>query len=159
MKCQVIGKLFEAIEMLSDQEKNPKQFGDGYELYPSELNFLDAVRTKKSLNSMELANELNVTRSAVTQMSKRLESKGLVSRFSKPDNKKEKYLELTRMGEDAIAKYDVFHDEANTKMCDYLSSLKNSERETIIDFLENLNSCMPITKFECKQKRGENVRA
>lgn len=145
MNCQVVGKLFEVIKELSESES-------------SEINFLQVIESSTQMNTeinaVELANQMNVTRSAVTQMCNKLEERGLIEKYSKPDNKKEKYLRLTESGVKTLDDFEKDHMEANDRMCTYINSLGEAERNTLIEFMENLQQCMPISNFQCMGRRA-----
>lgn len=153
MNCQVVGKLFSVMKTMSDTEKTPSECASGQPVYTAEINFLKSIAHANEINAVELSNQMNVTRSAVTQMSNKLEERNLIEKYSKPDNKKEKYLRLTELGENVLKEYEQKHRDANERMCDYLSSLDANQRKTLIDFLDNLEQCMPISNFECMKKR------
>lgn len=140
MNCQVVGKLFEVIKELSESES-------------SEINFLSAIESSDEINAVELANQMGVTRSAVTQMLNKLEERKLIEKYSKPDNKKEKYLRLTKAGRESLSDFEKEHREANDRMCRYINGLNENQRNTIIEFMENLQSVMPISNFECMGRR------
>lgn len=141
MHCQVVGKLFDVLKDMEGTES-------------SDISFMKNVSGAGEINAVELSKYMNVTRSAVTQMSNKLEDRGLIEKYSKPDNKKEKYLRLTEAGNKTLAEYEKQHEEANDKMCSYLSGLSNEERDTLLKFLDNLQQCMPISNFECMGRRA-----
>ena len=145
MNCQVVGKLFDVLRDMSGAES-------------SDISFLKTVSGTDEINAVEISHRMNVTRSAVTQMSNKLEDRGLIEKYAKPDNKKEKYIRLTREGERTLAEYEKQHEEANERMCNYLSGLSNDERDTLIGFLDNLEKCMPISNFECMGRRIRGER-
>lgn len=140
MNCQVVGKLFDVIKDMEGAES-------------SEINFMKTVSGTGEINAVEISKQMNVTRSAVTQMSNKLEGRGLIEKYTKPDNKKEKYIRLTESGREILTEYEKQHEEANDKMCIYLSSLSDEERGTLLKFLDNLHQCMPISNFECMGRR------
>lgn len=148
MNCQVVGKLFEVIKELSESES-------------SEINFLNAIKsandTSCEINAVLLANEMGVTRSAVTQMCNKLEERKLIEKYSKPDNKKEKYLRLTDDGVIALKDYEEEHKAANDKMCKYINGLDAAQRKTLVEFMDNLQQFMPISNFECLGRRKREV--
>lgn len=141
MHCQVVGKLFDVLKDMEGTES-------------SDISFMKTVSNADEINAVELSKHMNVTRSAVTQMSNKLGDRGLIEKYSKPDNKKEKYLRLTEAGKRTLAEYEKQHEEANDKMCSYLSGLSNEERDTLLKFLDNLQQCMPISNFECMGRRA-----
>lgn len=154
MNCLVVGKVFDVLKAMSDTEKIPKECIDGQQIYSAEVNFLKVIDDSEEMNAVELSNKMNVTRSAVTQMSNKLEERDLIKRYTKPDNKKEKYYRLTKLGRNVLKDNDIRHREANEKMCAYLSNLDDDQRDTLVEFLDNLKECMPITNFECLGKKA-----
>ncbi len=141
MNCQVVGKLFDVLKDMEGAES-------------SEINFMKTISGADEINSVEIANKMKITRSAVTQMCNKLEDRDLIEKYSKPDNKKEKYLRLTETGIRTLADYEKEHLDANDRMCSYLSGLSNDERDTVLEFLDNLQNCMPISNFECMGRRA-----
>ena len=154
MNCQVVGKFFDVLKEMSDTEKIPKECGNGKQVYSAEINFLKTIEGTSEMNAVELSHKMNVTRSAVTQMSNKLEERGFIERYGKPDNKKEKFFKLTEWGKNILNDHERKHREANEKMCNYLSNLDNEQRDTLVEFLDNLKECMPISNFECLCKRA-----
>lgn len=140
MNCQVVGKLFDVIKELSETES-------------SEINFLKTIADSEGIKAVDISNKMNITRSAVTQMTQKLEDRDLIERYSTPDNKKEKHIKLTEAGRNTISSFEKTHREANERMCSYLSSLNAEQRHTLLEFLDNLHQCMPISNFECLAKR------
>lgn len=141
MNCQVVGKLFDVIKEMSVSE-------------PAEINFLKEVDNAGEIKAVDLANKMNITRSAVTQMTNKLEEKNEIERYTKPDNKKEKFIRLTETGNNILKEFETNHREANERMCEYLSSLNDDQRDTLIEFMDNLEQCMPISNFQCMGKRA-----
>lgn len=140
---------------MSDTEKESVEVIEGHQVHTAEINFLKEVYDSHEIRAVELADRTKVTRSAVTQMSNKLEDRGYIQRYSKPDNKKEKYIKLSEFGENVLKMYDKKHKDANERMCDYINSLDDNQRETIMEFMINLQQCMPISNFECMGKRKE----
>lgn len=148
MICKVVDKYFLTFDNLLDDDKSPKDYGSGHLLYRSEMNFIKAVNSHPDSNSKELSEALNITKGAVTQFGNKLEERDIITRYLKPGNKKEKYYKLTKKGIDIINSYIAYHEEANTKICEYLSTLDKYEKSIIMDFLNKMSS-LEITRFEC----------
>lgn len=150
MQCNIINKLFQIINETNQAEKVPKDYGTGDLIYHSEINLLDAIFQFPNFNAVELANQMGVTRAAITQLTKKLEQRGLIIRYIKEGNKKEKYFKLTTAGETIKHGHDRYHRSANLQICRYLSSLDPHEYDIIISFLDHLAG-LPISEFECGQ--------
>jgi len=149
MNCQVTEKLFHIISLLEDDQRRPKDYGTGQELYHSEVSFLEAVAKYPDANVSETARLLGITKGAVTQMYIKLEKKGLLFIHLDGGNRKEKYFSLTETGETVRAGHQAIHAQANARLCGYLSSLSSGELGVIQDFLGQLESCVPFCDFTC----------
>lgn len=148
MQCQIVSVLFQTLRSLLEAEKQPRDYGTG-PLYRSELALLERVRRSPGINAAELSRGLRVTRPAITQMGGRLEEKGLIERFSKPENKKEKYYRLTELGEATWQAHAAHHAAANQEMCAFLRGLDDGEKQVILQFLTKAGEALPISNFDC----------
>jgi DNA-binding MarR family transcriptional regulator len=79
-------------------EKIPARHGTKYDLYHSERHILDTIGDRPGLNVTELAGVVGVTKGAISQIVRKLESKGFARRYKKSTNDKEVFIELTRAG-------------------------------------------------------------
>lgn len=145
MLCEVISKYFNNLDSYLNDEKSPRDYGSGQLLYQSEINFINAIYNNPESNAMELSKKLNITRGAVTQYGNKLEEKGIVTRYLKEGNKKEKYYKLTDLGYKVVSGYIQYHKNANKEICNYLSSLTPEEISIITEFLDRISD-LPVTK-------------
>jgi len=81
-------------------EKLPAKHGSKHDLYHSERHILDVIGDNPAMNVSELAAVLGVTKGAISQVVRKLESKGFAQRFKKSTNDKEVFIELTKAGRD-----------------------------------------------------------
>lgn len=149
MQCTIVNSLFDVLRSMMETEKEAKDYGTGHLLYHSEMKFLEMVYRNPEANAIELSEALKVTRGAITQMGKRMEDRGFVLRFSKPDNRKEKYYRLTDLGKTLRQAHQQYHAKANEQMCQYLRSLTQEELALIMQFLGKLSELMPLCAFDC----------
>ena len=149
MKCDIIDKFFITFNAILENDKLPINYTDGLVLYNSEINFIHTVFSNPDSNAKDLSQILNITKGAVTQFGNKLENKGIILRYLKPGNKKEKYFKLTELGEKLRLENIESHNKANSKICNYLSSLNIDDREVISNFLDKI-STLPISRFECE---------
>lgn len=148
MKCETISKYFSAVNAIHESRKEPLYHIHTTPIFHSEISFMETIQKNPDANAVELSKIINVTRGAITQWGNKLEEKGIVKRYQKEGNKKEKYYLLTEFGETILEKHAQHCDDANTKICQYLSNLDSKERAAIINFLETV-SHLPISEFEC----------
>ncbi|MGO1118329.1 MarR family winged helix-turn-helix transcriptional regulator [Rhodovibrionaceae bacterium A322] len=90
-------------------DAKPKEFGTGMKLHRSEIHGVQAIGALSGRNMMALADHLQVTKGAVSQLVSKLVKKGLVRKVRREDNAKEVLLELTDLGWTAYHKHEEFH--------------------------------------------------
>jgi DNA-binding MarR family transcriptional regulator len=79
-------------------ERVPVKHSQGLGLYHSERHMLDRVGDNPNMNITELARASGVTKGAISQIVKKLETKGVIRRYKKAANHKEVFIELTETG-------------------------------------------------------------
>jgi DNA-binding MarR family transcriptional regulator len=92
---------------------------------------LDAIGDHPGVNMTEFAREIGVTKGAVSQIVKKLESKGFVKRFKGIDNNKDVLLELTSSGKEAY----LNHRQTNDVTISVLEEKMNPSSDENIEFL------------------------
>ena len=98
MNFPILALLAEHLEkqdLLSKLTEKEFLHGHGY----SEIHCIDAIGTLDKPNVTNIANRLNMTRGAISRMSKKLKAKELIESYFLENNKKEVYFRLTDKGE------------------------------------------------------------
>jgi DNA-binding MarR family transcriptional regulator len=134
-------------------EKVPPGHGDKGGLYHSERHMLDMIAKRPELNITEHAEALGVTKGAISQTVKKLESKGLVKRSKKGGNDKTVYLELTKHGQNTVEKRKLVNDETLRPLYEELRKHSNDR----IDFLIAMFRWIDRFLDESKQKMEEHT--
>ena len=93
-------------------EKIPVDYGVGTDLYHSERHLIDQIGDHPEMNITELAGLAGVTKGAISQTVKKLENKGVVTRYKGADNEKEVFLKFTDIGRDIYKKHKEVDREA-----------------------------------------------
>jgi DNA-binding MarR family transcriptional regulator len=110
----------------------------GISLYPSEVHLMLMIKNDIDTNATQIANQLGLTKGAVSQTLSRLEKKGVLLKTKDPYNKNELTLVLTRLGKQA---YELCHagQTAFLEAHDgYLKQLNAGEKEVVLNFLIHL---------------------
>ncbi|MGP7816635.1 MarR family winged helix-turn-helix transcriptional regulator [Bacillus sp. 03113] len=103
---QHLGQL---IMLLQRLEKHPHTFGEAGPLTPTEIHTIDAIGVERGVLMSELANRLQVTKGAVTQIIIRLEDKNLVERTPNPTDSRSVIVSLTKKGKSAFRAHEEVH--------------------------------------------------
>lgn len=150
MYCKVTEQIFKIIRLLEEEKKKPKDYGSGILLNHAEVLFLETIARYPDENVSALSARLGITKGAITQMVGKLCKKELLEAIQRNDNKKEKYFRLTNKGDITIYGHQLFHQQANQRLCDFIASLDNDETDTVFRFLECLRQCVPFSEFPCE---------
>lgn len=119
-----IQNLSKLILQLQRLEKHPNTFGDAGSLTPSEIHTIDAIGLEGGILMSELANRLDITKGAATQIVGKLEGKRLVKRIPNPNDSRSVCVTLTEIGKSAF----LAHEEMHLQFYEDLSS-QLSEKE------------------------------
>lgn len=116
---QNLGQLMMLLQRL---EKHPHTFGEAGPLTPSEIHTIDAIGVEKGVLMSELANRLQVTKGAITQIIVRLEEKNLVVRTPNPADSRSVIVSLTPKGIRAFRAHEEvrlhFYRELRSQLTD-----------------------------------------
>lgn len=148
MSCEIVSKFFQAMDSFHQEWKESIDLGVNCNISNSEISFIRAVHNNPGVNAVQLSNILNVTRGAITQWGNSLEKNSIIEKQSKEDNKKEKYFSLTSKGVEIYEAFEKYHETPNREMCKYISSLKESDRRVIKEFLEKMSN-LSVSDFQC----------
>lgn len=113
-------------------------FGGEQPLYTSEIHVLSCIGDNVGFCASDIARTLGVTRGAISQMLKKLEKKGYLTREADPDNKLRFILGLSAKGVKAYEKHLEYHSYLESMIRELTSDAKGGEREIICCFLARL---------------------
>ena len=127
---ELFNKITNKFEFIKNR---PLQNKEG-NLCSSEINALNTIASNDSINISQLGKRLGITKSASSQLAKKLFNKGLISRHIIDNNKKNINLMLTKMGMKAVNDYYEMKKEMFKDMPDEFTKFSDSE----IDFIKYL---------------------
>jgi len=109
-----------------------KNFLQGYK--PSEIHCIEFIGNHADSNATKLADSFNMTRGAISKLSKKLIDKELIEVYQKPDNKKEIYFRLTKKGQEIFNTHKKLHDMFDKRDSFVFEQISSQEYDTIIRF-------------------------
>ncbi len=111
-------------------------------LYPSEMQVLCLMNTNSELTVTDIALTLSITKSAASQLVKKLCSKNMLQKFRSEENERIVILKITDQGKDAVENF--FHNETQAfgELAKEFSSIADHEMETIRMFLSKLEEML-----------------
>ena len=131
----VIGQLQRVVnKILFLKNKRLFQF-QGVEFFPSEVHLMLVIKEKIATNATRMAEQLGVTKGAVSQALTRLEKKGVLIKTKDPSNKNELTLAFTSFGAKVFKHYSDRATDLFNGPEDFLDQLSDAERRAIQSFL------------------------
>jgi DNA-binding MarR family transcriptional regulator len=121
-----------------ENQRQPRYYGVEEPLYPAEVHLVMLIGHTPNASITELAEAGGVTKGAVSQMVKRLENKGLITRKQGTEDAKRVALELTSKGKIAFYSHERIHEEADAELLNFLKSLGPKQLQTVERFLNLL---------------------
>ena len=104
----------------------------------SEIHAIDCIGKNRLPNAKFLAEELDLTKGAISKISAKLSDKGFIQGKRLEDNKKEIYFTLTIQGKEIFKAHKKVHDIENEKIKTILEQYKKDELQIINNFLDDV---------------------
>ncbi len=123
-------------------EKLPIRVGDGLEISTREVHTIQAVGEHKEMSVTDVSTYFGVTKSAASQLIKRLVNKGFLKKTQVPDNNKELHLSLTGLGWKAFDAHERFHGKDMDRLVRHLEAYPMQQIATLSVLLESIGVIM-----------------
>ncbi len=136
---QLMEELLWLIEDYVQIASSPKSYGTDMQFHRLDIHLIDSIGSMDGINVTELARRHSITKSAVSQAVRKLEKRGLVERYQRPDNKKEILFSLTDRGQTAFHAHREYHRKVEGNVIEELAAFSHSESaavEKLIDLLQ-----------------------
>ncbi|WP_218831058.1 MarR family transcriptional regulator [Paenibacillus sp. XY044] len=117
------------------EEKNYKIMHDNTFM---EVHCIEFIEEMQDPNVSKLAKAFQVTRGAISKVTKRLIEIGAIESYRKPGNKKEIYFKLTDIGREIYREHEEMHEMRIEKDSGFFSPLSEAEKEDMIRMLHKI---------------------
>jgi DNA-binding MarR family transcriptional regulator len=131
-------------------EKIPVRHPSGYGLYQSERHMLDRIGDNPDMNITDLARASGVTKGAISQIVKKLETKEIIRRYKKAANDKEVFIQLTEAGRVVYEKRKRTNKEAIGPLCEELKRHSDDKVVFLVSMFHWLDEFMDQTGEKMK---------
>jgi DNA-binding MarR family transcriptional regulator len=121
--------LFEVIYKFLDIDKKARYYGTDVPIFNSEIHMLKAIKENEGIHVAGLANYLGLTKGSISEITNKLEKKGLIKKEKDIYNQLKILLKLTPQGEVAHVNHLKLHEEYDDII---IEILKNEPEEKII---------------------------
>ncbi|KRG11280.1 MarR family transcriptional regulator [Staphylococcus sp. NAM3COL9] len=102
----------------------------------SEVHCLESIKNIKNPNVKKIADDLFMTRGAISKLTKKLLKKNAIESYKKIENKKEIYFLLTDEGEKIYLKHLKLHHNFFLRDKPFFDEITNEEFDILITFFE-----------------------
>ncbi len=132
---RIFKKYLILVEKISNTTRMANSFGTDVDIYRSEIHILKIIGDNKELYVSEIAKLIGVTKGTISQIVKRLETKGLVKKYVDAGNNTRQLVCLTSKGKVARKNHDSYHSKKHLEMEDFLMKLNEEQLGLIEKFL------------------------
>lgn len=140
----------QAVHKYNALEKIPAKAGAKHELYHSERHWLDKIGSRPGVNVTEFARAAGITKGAVSQVVKKLETKGFVRRYKGGSNDKEVFLELTRAGRELHVAHRKKNEETIKPLVEELKKYPDDSIKSFIALLAWISGYLEESREQMK---------
>ncbi len=102
----------------------------------SEVHCIETIGKNADSNVTKLAESFYVTRGAISKITKKLQKKGLIESYQKPDNKKEIYFRLTSQGKAIYKVHEELHKEFQERDKAVFAQVTEEQFDSMLHFVE-----------------------
>lgn len=116
-------------------------FKGEYENYGiSEIHCIDLIGKIEYPNVTKISQNMNMTRGAISKISKKLLNANLIEKYKKPDNDKEIYFKLTELGERLYKHHEIKHKNWEERNDIFFNNITKEDQEIVANFLIKFNN-------------------
>jgi DNA-binding MarR family transcriptional regulator len=137
-------KFSRVVKLWHELEKKPQKFGTDEDLYSSEIHLIETIGENNNFSVTDIAKQLGVTKGAVSQTLKKLETKGLTAKHTDPQNSSRAIVELTSKGKMAYYAHAHWHEQMDGGFKTYMNSLEQEQMDLIYEVLSNVENFLKV---------------
>lgn len=105
----------------------------------SETHCIDYIGRLELPNVTKIAENMGMTRGAISKMTKKLLAKGLIEKYTLESNKKEVYFKLTDLGKMLFEEHAKRHKRWEKRDMEFLSHYSTEDVKTVYQFMKEFN--------------------
>lgn len=128
---RVAGRLYQI-------NKKIRNYGTDQQLFDAEIHMIKLIKEHEGMHITGLAEILNVTKGAVSQIIMKLEKKGMVVKKKDLANQSRMFIELTPKGDTAYKTHEQLHAQLDEEIEKALEGASKEEETFLNSFLHYL---------------------
>lgn len=106
----------------------------------SEIHCIDLIGKIKDPNVTKISQHMNMTRGAISKITKKLLNNKLIDKYKNPNNDKEIYFKLTELGEKLFKYHEIKHSQWEERNAIFFKSIDKEEQKIVANFLTKFNN-------------------
>ena len=131
-----MGRFLEKQDMLNILTENASLHGYGY----SEIHTIKAIKELDEPNVTEISRELNMTRGAISKISKKLLAQGLIESYQITENRQKIFFRLTEEGIPLYEEHEKRHKTWEQRDLSFLEQFSEEKLSEFLSFMINYNA-------------------
>lgn len=139
-KNKISYSLLRVIVKFNGIDKKTRYYGTDTPLFSSEINMIRIIKENEGISVTGIAEKLDVTKGAVSQIISKLNSKGLIKKETDLYNQSKLMIKLTPKGEIAEMNHEAFHNKFDELIENVLESSTEESRMFLKEFLNALET-------------------
>lgn len=145
-------------ELLEKQDMLSKLTEEAFldELGYSEIHCIDAIGKIKDPNVTKLANQMKMTKGAISKITTKLMNGGFIDKYSKDGNAKEIFYSLTPQGKKMFQEHLKRHELWEERDLNFLNSYSNKTLKEVDIFLNDFNTYLENQILLLTKKEEKN---
>ena len=148
----LINLLDQVMTRLNSVHASAYDYNTGIPLHRAEIHVIQAIGQNPGINISELAQVMNVTKGAISQIVTKLERKGLVRKSRFDTDNREVVALLTDLGWKGYHNHEEFHAQAYHAIREYFGSNFNSKIKTYTSVMNELNEIMDMMEKQSQSR-------
>ncbi|HPJ13367.1 MAG TPA: MarR family transcriptional regulator [Caldisericia bacterium] len=150
--------LLRLVMLLTELDHKVRNYGTDTPLHLAEIHMIKAIKEHPDIHVTALADILNITKGAVSQMLRKLEKKDMVSKTFDPANQSRVLLTLTPKGETAYYYHEKLHGDFHTLVMNSIHEFSTENASIIQTFLTKLESRLLQYAEEEEKQTERNMK-
>ena len=131
-----MGRFLEKQDMLNMLTESANLHGYGY----SEIHTIKAIKELDEPNVTEISRRLNMTRGAISKITKKLMKQGLIESYQVPDNRQKIFFRLTKAGQPLYEDHEKRHAQWERRDLDFLGGFPEKDLSAFLSFMNDYNA-------------------
>ena len=136
---QISDVMIRIINRYNEAEKKPRHYGTDDLLFPSEVHMVSLIGNNEGCGVSELARIAGVTKGAISQIVKKLETRGLIVKSEERGNSSKVLVNLTNKGRVVYYAHEMHHEDMSVGLSEYIESLDDEKVKIIQEFLNKVD--------------------